>query len=153
MTKFYKILGIGLCSFFLILVNIASADQVIVKKQLNSMNDFNQQDVENFVIKETSYQIDGIEEYDYGNQGETTFCTNINRSDYKLGDHMIEINGKVTCPPSKIKIQKISNPFSPYKIPEVKLVLRIRFDDKDNTYADTLYIGDDNNLYSCHGGK
>lgn len=82
--------------------------------------------------------------------GRTAFCNIIDKVNHIISDNSITIYGEG---PYKININQMRNTFSPYEYPDVNLILRIRFEDKDNSYADVLYIGDDNNLYTCHGGK
>lgn len=98
-------------------------------------------------IKENNYSIDGIEDGGYNG---TAFCNLINRSRIELKNHSIAIDGEG---PYTIKINKMRYSFSPYEYPSVKLNKFIRFENKDISYADGLYFGNDNNLYSCHGGK
>ncbi len=151
MKKYYRVTALSLVCFCFIFTGILMAeDEPITEKGKNSIEYLSQQEGENIVVKGVSYQIDGVDEFDYGDWRETSFCNIINYSDYRIGDHTITIGGESPC---KIKILKIKTPFSPYRKPGVKLILRIRFEDRKNSYADILYIGDDNNLYSCHGGK
>lgn len=95
---------------------------------------------------EIDYPVDGIEDGGYGG---TAFCSIVNHSSFELKNHSITINGNG---PYAIKIDEMRNTFSPYEYPNVKLITHLRFENKENSYADTLYFGNDNNLYNCHGG-
>lgn len=92
------------------------------------------------------YQISGIEEGGYSG---TAYCSIINKAVYTIGANTITIDDKG---PYQIKINEMRKTFSPYEYPNINLMLHIRFDDKENTYADILYIGADKNLYNCRGG-
>ncbi len=103
-----------------------------------------------FLIKQANapeYFISGSE--DGGYTGEA-FCELISPTDYAITNNAITIN---TEGPFEIKIYSMLNTFSPNEFPAVDLNLHIRFEDKKVGYADVLYIGDDSNLYKCHGGK
>jgi len=101
-----------------------------------------------FVLtKNKTYSLDGIEDGGYIG---TAFCNLINHTSFELKDHLITIEGEG---PFEIKINKMRNIFSPYEYPKVKLIASIRFGNKNISYADGLYFGNDNNLYECHGGK
>ena len=93
------------------------------------------------------YRVLGIESGGYSG---TAFCSVLNRSDYTIqtGSITIKENGPYT-----IKINLMKNTFSPNEYPNIQLITHIRFEDKDVSYADTLYFGNDGNLYKCHGGK
>lgn len=96
---------------------------------------------------EVNDPIDGIEDGGYGG---TAFCRVMSRADFELKGNSLTVLGEG---PFTVRINKMKIVFSPYEYPNVKLISHIRFEDKENSYADTLYIGDDNNLYNCHGGK
>ena len=91
--------------------------------------------------------MDGIEDGGYAG---TAFCRVISHADFELKGRWLTILGKG---PFTIRTNKMKIIFSPDEYPNVKLISQVRFEDKNNSYADTLYIGDDHNLYDCHGGK
>ena len=74
----------------------------------------------------------------------------IDKTDYVLQNNLMTINGNGPYP---IKVILIKNTFSPNEYPNIKLITHIRFENKDVSYADTLYFGNDEKLYNCHGGK
>ena len=96
---------------------------------------------------ETNYPVSGIEDGGYSG---TAFCNLIGHSDFELKNNLMTIHGKG---PYAVMIYKMRNIFSPNEYPGIKLISHLRFEDKENSYADTLYLGSDNNLYNCHGGK
>ena len=98
-------------------------------------------------VTEVSVPMDGIEDGGYGG---TAFCSVISQTNFELKGSWLTILGKGPYP---IRINKMRIVFSPYEYPNVKLISHVRLEDKNNSYADTLYIGDDRNLYDCHGGK
>ena len=95
----------------------------------------------------TNHPVDGIEEGGYDG---VAFCSIINHSSFELKDHSITIGGEG---PYVIKINEMRTTFPPYEYPNVKLITHLRFENKESSYANTLYFGNDDNLYKCHGGK
>lgn len=96
---------------------------------------------------ELDYRVSSIESGGYSG---TAFCNIINQANYILQNNLITVNGNGPYP---IKINLMKNTFSPNEYPNVTLLTHIRFENKDNSYADTLYFGNDGNLYVCYGGK
>jgi hypothetical protein len=80
---------------------------------------------------------------------ETQFCTRLNPADFRLKHHQVIIDGKKY----NVKPNPLKNPVSPFEFPKVKLISHIMFENREVTYANVLYVGDDGHLYQCRGGK
>lgn len=120
-----------------------------IKEDINKFKNCGLKDVSIVSTKpiELEYRILGIESGGYSG---IAFCNVINQSNYTLVTNSITIDGNGPYP---IKINLMKNIFSPNEYPNIKLITHIRFENKDISYADTLYFGEDGNLYNCHGGK
>jgi len=87
-------------------------------------------------------------------QGKAAFtCKHVPRENYTIQGDRLDIAYKGTT--SSVTFQKETLPakLKPFNMGDVFMTHRLLLSDKNSTFVDILFVGEDNELYACFGGS